>query len=184
MLCHQITSDPSTRLGICYRGLARCSAPTRTFSKLISILVTDTKSLRRGGPLCPPVPTDFRFMSVIATTGRRGSRPQRGIWRNHLTFSLSLTCILFVSDTKSLCRGGPLCPPALPDMLTVMESVPSGRRGSRPLRGNFLHALLAHYVGHVSTFRNLLPLAGTAFRLYADIFETIFHIGDGHKISV
>ncbi len=114
------------RNGICYAGPAWQPACTLTYLKSSSMFVTDTKSLCRGGPLRPPAPTDFGFMSVIATTGRRGSRP---------------------------------------------------------LRGNFLHALLAHYVGHVSTFRNLLPLAGTAFRLYADIFETIFHIGDGHKIS-
>jgi hypothetical protein len=34
-----------------------------------------------------------------------------------------------------------LCPPVLPDMLAVLESVTAGRRGSRPLRGNFLHAV-------------------------------------------
>ena len=79
--------------------------------------------------------------------------------------------------------GGALCPPALPDMLAVMDIVTAGRRGSRPLRGNFLHALPSHHVGSVHTFRNLLRRAETVFRLYADIFKIVYLVGDGYKIS-
>ncbi len=82
--------------------------------------------------------------------GRRGSRPLRGIfWGNQLTFLLSLTSTMYETATKPLCRGGPLCPPVLPDMFAVMDFVTAGRRGSRPLRGIVLHALLARAVGYV-----------------------------------
>ena len=67
--------------------------------------------------------------------------------------------------------------------LHISESVTAGGHGFLPVRGHFLYALPSHYVGSVYTLRNLLPRTDTAFRLYADIFETIFHIGDGHKIS-
>ena len=118
LLCRPITSDPSSCFGIRYAGRKRCSAYTRTFSKLSTSLLTDTKSLRRGGPLCPP---------------------------------------------------------ALPDMLAVLESVTAGRRGSRPLRGNCLHVLPSHYAGSVDKFRNRLPRAETVFRLFAEIVSVTPH---------
>ena len=83
----------------------------------------------------------------------------------------------------NLCVGGALCPPALPVLLGVMEFVMPGRRGSRPLRGNFLHALPSHYAGSLYTFRNPLPRAETVFRLYADIFKIVYLVADGYKIS-
>ena len=79
--------------------------------------------------------------------------------------------------------GGVLCPPALPDMLAVIDIVTAGRRGSRPLRGNFVHALPSHYAGSLYSFRNPLPRAETVFRLYADIFKIVYLFGDGYKIS-
>jgi hypothetical protein len=84
----------------------------------------------------------------------------------------------------NLCVGGALCPPALPDMLGISVSVTAGRRGSRPLRGNFVHALPSHYAGSLYSFRNPLPRAETVFRLYADIFKIVYLVGDGYKISV
>jgi hypothetical protein len=104
MLCRRTTPDPSTRFEIRYRRRKRCSACARTFSKLSTFLVTDTKSLRRGGPLCPP---------------------------------------------------------ALPDMLAVLESVTAGRRGSRPLRENFLHAVPSRSAGYVG--RNGIRYGGPAW---------------------
>ena len=91
-------------------------------------------------------------------------------WQPACTLTYLKSSSMFLTDTKSLCRGGPLRPPAPTDLLDVPLSAIAGRRGSRPLRGNFLHALPSHYVGHVSTFRNPLPRTDTAFRLYADIF--------------
>ena len=76
-LCRRTTPDPSTRFGIGYCGRKRCSAYTRTFSKLSTSLLTDTKSLRRGGPLCPPALPDMLAVIDIVTAGRRGSRPLR-----------------------------------------------------------------------------------------------------------
>jgi hypothetical protein len=129
MLCRRTTPDPSTRFGIGYRGRKRCSAYTRTFSKLSTSLLTVTKSLRRGGPLCPPVLPDMLAVFKSVTAGRRGSRPLRGNCLHVLPSHYSGSVYTF----RNLLR-----------------------RGSRPLRGNFLHALPSHYVGSVYTFRNLL----------------------------
>jgi hypothetical protein len=148
MFCRRTTPDPSTRFGIGYRGRKRCSAYTRTFSKLSTSLLTDTKSLRRGGPLCPPALPDMLAVMEFVTAGRKRCSA-------HTRTFLKLSTLL-LTDTKSLRRGGPLCPPVLPDMLAVMEFVTAGRRGSRPLRGNCLHVLPSHYVGFVYPYWNLL----------------------------